>query len=83
MRARIRGMRRALREAVQVRKPDADWSYLTSQQGMFSFTGLSLEQVDMLRDGWGVYLVGNGRLCVAGLTTRNVSRVADALVSVL
>jgi aromatic-amino-acid transaminase len=83
MRERIGGMRRALRAAVETRKPDADLSYLTSQRGMFSFTGLSSGQVEVLRRDWGVYLVGNGRLCVAGLTTRNVSRVAEALVSVL
>jgi aromatic-amino-acid transaminase len=83
MRKRILGMRQALRVAVEARKPDARVSYLTSQRGMFSFTGFSMEQVESLREDWGLYLVGNGRLCVAGLTERNVSRVADALVSVL
>jgi len=83
MRNRITGMRRALRIAVEARKPSADLMYLTTQRGMFSFTGLSLEQVETLRSDWGVYLVGNGRLCVAGLTTQNVPYVADALVSVL
>jgi aromatic-amino-acid transaminase len=83
MRGRITGMRKALRTAIETRKPDANVSYLTSQRGMFSFTGLSLEQVNLLRNDWGVYLVGNGRLCVAGLTERNVPRVADALAGVL
>ncbi|MFP3558771.1 amino acid aminotransferase [Paraburkholderia sp. SIMBA_049] len=83
MRDRITGMRQALRAKVEERKPGASVSYLTSQRGMFSFTGLSVEQVETLRRDWGVYLVGNGRLCMAGLTERNVSGVADALVSVL
>jgi aromatic-amino-acid transaminase len=83
MRERVRGMRQVLRDVVEAKKPDVDLSYLTSQRGMFSFTGLSRERVEMLREDWGVYLVGNGRLCVAGLTTQNVLRVAEALVSVI
>ncbi|WP_175760085.1 aromatic amino acid transaminase [Burkholderia anthina] len=83
MHGRIKGMRQALRSAIETRKPDADVAYLTSQRGMFSFTGLSTEQVNVLRADWGVYLVGNGRLCVAGLTERNAPRVAEALVGVL
>lgn len=83
MRERMNGMRQALRAAVELRRPGVDFSYLTSQRGMFSFTGLSPEKVEILRKDWGVYLVGNGRLCVAGLTARNVPHVADALVGVL
>jgi aromatic-amino-acid transaminase len=50
---------------------------------MFSYTGLTPAQVDRLRDEHAVYLVRSGRLCVAGLTTRNVHQVADAMAQVL
>ena len=50
---------------------------------MFSYTGLSPEQVDRLREEFAVYLVRSGRMCVAGLNTRNVEYVADAMAAVL
>ena len=50
---------------------------------MFSYTGLSAEQVDELRDQHAVYLVRSGRICVSGLNERNIQYVADALVKVL
>jgi aromatic-amino-acid transaminase len=83
MRNRINGMRRALRTAMETNAPDENFSYLTLQRGMFSFTGLNRDQVNVLRDDWGVYLIGNGRLCLAGLTPHNIPRVAEALTSVL
>jgi aromatic-amino-acid transaminase len=50
---------------------------------MFSYTGLSAEQVDRLRDEHAVYLVRSGRLCVAGLNADNVGRTAQAIAAVL
>jgi aromatic-amino-acid transaminase len=83
MRQRIQEMRFSLRKSIEAKRPGVDFSYLTSQRGMFSFTGLTQEQVHALREERGVYLVGNGRLCVAGLTSANVERVAAAIVSVI
>ena len=48
-----------------------------------SYTGLSVEQVDRLRDEYGIYAVGTGRICVAALNTRNIDYVADAIASVV
>ena len=49
---------------------------------MFSYTGLSVAQVHRLRDEFGVYLLDSGRMCIAGLNTGNVVRVAQALAEV-
>jgi hypothetical protein len=50
---------------------------------MFSYTGLTPEQVDRLREEFAVYLVRSGRMCVAGLNSRNVDYVAEAMAAVL
>jgi aromatic-amino-acid transaminase len=50
---------------------------------MFSYTGLNVEQVDRLRDEFGIYAVNTGRICLAALNTRNIDYVADAIVAVL
>ncbi|HZF80046.1 MAG TPA: amino acid aminotransferase [Rubrivivax sp.] len=83
MRQRIAEMRRSLHGALQTLKPGRDFGYFLSQRGMFSYTGLSPGQVDRLRDQFGVYLVRSGRMCVAGLSTRNVERTAEAMAAVL
>jgi aromatic-amino-acid transaminase len=68
---------------LSARLPARDFRYFTTQQGMFSYTGLSPAQVDRLRDEFAVYLVRSGRMCVAGLNSRNVDYVAQAMASVL
>jgi len=83
MRQRLLEVRRALHERLCALRPDRDFGYLLSQRGMFSYTGLSTEQVDRLRDEHAVYLIRSGRLCVAGLTQANVDRVALALAQVV
>jgi aromatic-amino-acid transaminase len=50
---------------------------------MFSYTGLSAARVDRLREEFGVYLIRSGRMCVAGLNTRNVEATANAIAAVL
>jgi aromatic-amino-acid transaminase len=83
MRERILSMRRALHAALLQRRPGHDFGYLLSQRGMFSYTGLTPAQVDRLRDEHAVYLLRSGRLCVAGLSPRNVEPVAAAIAAVL
>lgn len=83
MRDRIRDMRQRLQQALSAKLPDKDFSYFTKQQGMFSFTGLTPEQVARLQSEFAVYMVDNGRMCVAGLNTQNVDYVADAIAEVL
>ncbi|WP_293813742.1 amino acid aminotransferase [uncultured Aquitalea sp.] len=83
MRERIKAMRHSLFDVLSARIPGRDFSYFVKQQGMFSYTGLSPAQVDRLREEFAVYLVRSGRMCVAGLNSRNVGYVAEAMATVL
>ena len=83
MRDRIKAMRQKLYETLTAKVPGKDFSYMITQRGMFSYTGLTPEQVDRLREEFAVYLVRTGRMCVAGLNTRNVEYVANAMAAVL
>ncbi|WLS78600.1 amino acid aminotransferase [Erwinia pyri] len=83
MRVRILSMRQALVEALSAAMPDKNFDYLLKQRGMFSYTGLSAEQVDRLRNEFGIYLIASGRMCVAGLNSKNVHLVAEAFAAVM
>ena len=83
MRERIGAMRRALHDRLVSMVPGRDFGYLLSQRGMFSYTGLSGEQVDALRAQHAVYLLRSGRICLAGLNDANVGRTAEAMAAVL
>ncbi len=83
MRQRILAMRQRLHGVLTDRLPGRDFGYFLSQRGMFSYTGLTAAQVDRLREEHAVYLVRSGRMCVAGLNSRNVEPVAAAMAAVL
>ncbi len=83
MRERILAMRRRLHDVLQATLPGRDFGYFLTQRGMFSYTGLSAEQVDRLREQHAVYMVRSGRICVAGLNTGNVEATAAAMAAVL
>lgn len=83
MRKRILSMRQELVNVLKEAVPGHNFDYLIRQRGMFSYTGLSAAQVDRLRDEFGVYLIASGRMCVAGLNSRNVQRVAQAFAAVI
>ena len=83
MRERILAMRNALFEVLSAKLPGRDLRYFLTQRGMFSYTGLSAEQVDRLKNEFGVYLIRSGRMCVAGLNTRNVEATAKAMAAVI
>ncbi len=83
MRERIIKMRRILKDELSKALPDRDFNYLVEQKGMFSYTGLTGEQVDTLREDYAIYLVRSGRICVAGLNINNVYIVAKAMAEVL
>ncbi|OHX12274.1 aromatic amino acid transaminase [Chromobacterium sphagni] len=82
MRERIQAMRGVLVKVLKESLPGRDFGYLVNQRGMFSYTGFSQGQVDKLREQFGVYLVGSGRMCVAGLNTANAPYVAEAFAKV-
>ena len=83
IRDRIRAMRIHLHDVLQEKLPDRDFTYLSAQRGMFSFTGLSSEQVARLQCEYSIYIVENGRMCVAGLNSRNIDYVAQAMAEVM
>ena len=83
MRDRIHRMRSELLERLRARELTVDLSFLLRQRGMFSYTGLTADQVDQLQTQHGIYAVSTGRICVAALNSHNVDYVADALAAVL
>jgi aromatic-amino-acid transaminase len=83
MRLRIKEMRTALAEGLKAAGVTSDVSYITTQRGMFSYSGLSVEQMTRLRDEFGVYGLDSGRICVAALNHSNIERVAKAMAAVL
>ena len=83
MRDRIKSMRRQLVEKIRSCRADFDFSFVVEQRGMFSYSGLSREQVRRLREEYSIYTIDSGRICVAALSSRNVDYVAKAVASVL
>lgn len=83
MRQRILSMRGLLKEKLSQALPELDFTYLTQQQGMFSYTGLTADQVDLLKQHYGIYLVRSGRMCTAGLNLSNIDYVAESMAAVI
>lgn len=83
MRERIHAMRNALYEVLSAKLPGRNFDYFLTQRGMFSYTGMTPEQVDRLKEEFAVYLVRSGRMCVAGLNNGNVEATANAMAAVL
>jgi aromatic-amino-acid transaminase len=83
MRDRIKDMRKALVDGIHKRVPGADFSFILKQRGMFSYSGLTKEQVLRLRSEYSIYTIETGRICVAALTTKNIDYVADAIAKVI
>ena len=83
MRERIKTMRSSLVEKLKAKGVAQDFSFVIKQRGMFSYTGLSAEQVARMQSEFGVYAVNTGRICVAALNTKNIDYVADAVAAVL
>jgi aromatic-amino-acid transaminase len=83
MRDRIRAMRTGLVDKLAARSVAQDFSFVTRQRGMFSYTGLSAAQVERMKEEFGIYAVSTGRICLAALNSQNVDYVADAMAAVL
>jgi len=83
MRERISGMRRQMVELLAKKAPGHDFSFVARQRGMFSYSGLTAEQVGRLRTEFGIYALDTGRICVATLNQRNIEGVTDAIVKVI
>jgi aromatic-amino-acid transaminase len=83
MRDRIKTMRRQLVDKIRAQRADFDFSYVIDQRGMFSYSGLTKEQVRRLREEYSIYALDSGRICVAALNSKNIDYVADAIAKVL
>jgi aspartate aminotransferase/aromatic-amino-acid transaminase len=83
MRDRIKAMRVALVNGLVKRGVEQDFSFITEQRGMFSFSGLSAAAVAWLRENKSIYIVKGGRINVAGLTSGNIDYVCDSIAEAL
>ena len=83
MRDRIKAMRAGLVAGLRAAGVQQDLSFITEQVGMFSYSGLTVEQMRRLRTEYGVYGTDSGRLCVAALNQQNLQRVCQAIAAVL
>ncbi|TYQ21851.1 UNVERIFIED_ORG: aromatic-amino-acid transaminase [Zoogloea ramigera] len=82
MRVRIKEMREAFVAKLKAKAPSHDFDFVRDQVGMFSYSGLTKEQVGKLREQ-SIYAVDTGRICVAALNSRNIDTVIDAIAKVL
>lgn len=83
MRDRIKSMRHGLKEKLAAAGVSQDFSFIEAQRGMFSYSGLTSDQVAKLQEQDGIYALSTGRICVAALNTKNIDRVAQAIARVL
>lgn len=83
MRMRIRSMRQAFVSKLTDKGAPRDFSFVTRQRGMFSYSGLNADQVERLKNDFGIYAVSTGRICVAALNDSNIDLVTQAIVEVL
>lgn len=83
MRSRIHSMRLAMVEQLATQGAKRDFSFVARQRGMFSYSGLTAEQVERLKNEFGIYAVSTGRICVAALNGSNLDSVTHAITQVL
>ncbi len=82
IRDRINGMRALLVQTLAEKGVSGDYSFITDQRGMFSLSGLTKPQVEKLRKDYSIYIVGSGRINVAGMTAENMPRLCEAIRAV-
>ena len=83
MRVRIKAMRQKLVDGLKAAGVTQDMSFITTQIGMFSYSGLSKDQMVRLRTEFGVYGTDTGRMCVAALNSKNIDYVCQAIAKVI
>ena len=83
MRERIASMRQLFVDTLRDRGVRRDFSFLTQQKGMFSYSGLNEKQVNLLREQYAIFIVGDGRINVAGMSESNMDYLCEAISSVL
>lgn len=83
MRERIKQMRTLFVQSLREKGVERDFSFIERQSGMFSFSGLTAEQVRELREKYSLYIVGSGRICLAAMNERNIGYICEAIADVL
>jgi aspartate aminotransferase len=83
MRERIKAMRQLFVKTLAAQGVREDFGFITTQRGMFSFSGLTKEQVLALRQRYAIYIVDSGRINVAGMTEQNMGRLCQAIAEAL
>ena len=83
MRERILQMREKFVASLVERGVEQDFSFIKNQRGMFSYSGLTPEQVKALREKYSLYIVGTGRICLAAMNDKNIAYICDAIAEVL
>jgi aspartate/tyrosine/aromatic aminotransferase len=83
LRQRINGMRQLFVETLTAKGVARDFSFIARQRGMFSYTGLTPDQVRALREKYSIYLLNSSRINVAGLTEANMDTVCEAIADML
>jgi len=83
MRDRIKVMRQTLVDGLKAAGVQADMSFITKQIGMFSYSGLTKDQMVRLRNEFGVYGTDTGRMCVAAMNSQNINYICKAVAAVL
>jgi aromatic-amino-acid transaminase len=83
MRTRIKAMRTGFVDGLKAHGVTRDFSFVARQRGMFSYSGLTAQQVELLQKDYGIYAVSTGRICVAALNNKNLDYVVGAIAKVL
>jgi aspartate/tyrosine/aromatic aminotransferase len=76
-------MRELLVKTLEAKGVPGDYSFITRQRGMFSFSGLTTPQVEALKQKYAIYIVASGRINVAGITEQNVGPLCEAIAEVV
>ena len=83
IRNRILQLRADFVAAMQTRIPDTDFKYILDQRGMFSYSGLTADQVGKLMNEHAIYALKSGRINIAGINSSNLDQICDAIVKVV
>lgn len=83
IRGRILQLRSDFVEAMKSRLPGRDFDYINSQRGMFSYSGITAEQADRLREEFSIYVLKSGRINIAGINAGNLDRLCDSIAAVV
>jgi len=83
VRLRIQSMRNLLADSINNNSAGLDFSHIKQQRGMFSFLGISADQLQRLRDEYAIYIVNSTRINLAGINSTNIDYLSESILRVL